>query len=224
MNLPFANDNHQRKYQCFVCGKNYLDFNEFKAHIIESHELGREFIICPLARCGSPVRDLRSHFAAKHPSEKEVPKIGQMKALIWKDQTKKDGKLKQRKPQFREGYLTSTKNGGKQMHYRSGMECDVYECLEAMPEVISYSVEPFKVQYTFEGNMHEYNPDLSIVFADGHTEIWEIKPSNQTHLPKNSAKWAACNQYCEARGYNFMVLTEVGMGKLKAKIKSQNLI
>ena len=184
MSLPFANDNHKRKYQCFVCGKNYVDFDEFKSHIIETHDEGREYIICPLARCGSPVRDLRAHFAAKHPSEKQIPKIGQMKALIWKDQTNKEGKLKQRKPKFREGYLTSTKNGGKQMHYRSGMECDVYECLEAMPEVISYSVEPFKVQYTFEGNMHEYNPDLSIVFADGHTEIWEIKPSNQTHLPK----------------------------------------
>lgn len=220
--FPFQKDD-KRKYQCFVCGKSHVDFEEYKQHIISSHEEGREFVICPLSRCKAPVRDVRAHFRAKHKDvpEKDIPKNGQMKALIWKDQSKKDGKLKQRKPKFREGYLISNKNGGKEMHYRSGMECDVYECLEAIPDIIAYDVEPFKVQYTFEGNVHEYNPDLRVLFADGHTEIWEIKPANQTHLPKNTAKWAACNQYCQARGYNFMVLTEVGMGKLKQQIKNQ---
>jgi hypothetical protein len=220
--LPFEKDNGKRKYVCFVCGVSHTDFKEFTTHIMENHEEGREFVKCPLERCQACVRDLPTHWKRAHPYEKQMPKIGQMKALIWKDQSKKDGKLKQRKPKFREGYLVSTKNGGKEMHYRSGMECDVYECLEAMPEVISYAVEPFKVQYTFEGNIHEYNPDLSIFFDDGRTEIWEIKPSNQTHLPKNSAKWAACDQHCQARGYTFMVLTEVGMGKLKQKIRNQN--
>lgn len=215
--LPFPNNN-VRTYQCFVCGINHTNLEDYKEHVL-THEEGRNYIICPLPRCGYPVRCLRTHFKSKHPNEK-IPTSGQMKALIWKDQTAKEGKLKQRKPKFREGYLLSTKNGGKEMHYRSGMECDVYECLEAMPEVISYSVEPFKVQYTFEGNTHEYNPDLSILFDDGHIEVWEIKPSNQTQLPKNSAKWAACDQHCQARGYAFMVLTEIGMGKLKQKIKN----
>ena len=222
MSLPFPKDNFKRKFQCFVCGQNYTDFEQYKSHIIENHEEGREFVICPLPRCGAPVRDLRMHFKAKHPSEQNIPKSGQMKAVIWKDQTnKKDGTLKQRKPKFREGYLTSPKNGGKEMHYRSGMECDVYECLEALKDVIGYEVEPFAVQYSFQGEIHDYNPDLKVYFADGRTEIWEIKPANQTHLPRNSAKWTACNQYCETRGFNFMVLTEVGMGKLKQQIKEQ---
>lgn len=222
MSLPFPTDNHKRKYQCFVCGQNYTDFEEYKKHIIENHEEGREFVICPLARCSAPVRDVRLHMKTKHPHEK-MPQTGQMKAMIWKDQTnKKDGKLKQRRPKFREGYLLSTKNGGKEMHYRSGMECDVYECLEAMNEVIGYDVEPFAVQYSFQGEIHEYNPDLKVLFDDGRIEIWEIKPANQTHLPRNSAKWTACNQYCQARGYNFMVLTEIGMSKLKQKIKAQD--
>jgi hypothetical protein len=217
--LPFPSDNGKRKYQCFVCGITFEEYENYKNHILESHEEGREFVICPLNRCGAPVRDLRSHYKSRHPYEKSVPKTGQMKAIIWKDQSsKKDGKLKQRKPKFREGYLISTKNGGKEMHYRSGMECNVYECLEAMTECIGYEVEPFKVQYSFMGEIHEYNPDLKVCFADGRIEIWEIKPSNQTHLPKNSAKWAACNQYCEARGYGFMVLTEIGMNKLKQSL------
>lgn len=218
--IPFAKNDGKRKHQCFVCGLQFESFDDYKIHVL-THEEGRHYVICPLDRCGAPVRCLRTHFKSNHPTE-ELPNSGQMKALIWKDQSsKKDGKLKQRKTRFREGYLISTKNGGKEMHYRSGMECDVYECLEAMPEIISYAVEPFKVQYSFQGEIHHYNPDLSVLFADGHTEIWEIKPANQTHLPINNAKWAACNQHCQARGYAFMVLTEVGMGKLKQKIKNQ---
>jgi hypothetical protein len=56
--------------------------------------------------------------------------------------------------------MVSNKNGGKEMHYRSGWECEVYECLEAIPEVLAYEVEPFKVQYSYLGEIHEYNPRL----------------------------------------------------------------
>ena len=214
----FEKDNGKRKYQCFVCGLVFEEYEDYKSHILETHDEGREYILCPLTRCGSPVRDMRLHFKCHHPSEK-LPKIGQMKALVWKDQGK-DGKLKQRKPNFREGYLTSNKNGGQQMHYRSGFECEVYECLEQMKEVMSYQVEPLKVQYSFMGEIHEYNPDLKIFFDDGRTEIWEIKPSNQTHLPKNLAKWQACQQHCDSRGYLFQVLTEKGLQNLKNNLKN----
>lgn len=221
--LPFTKNNGQRKFQCFICGTVFEQYEPYKDHIIQNHDEGREYITCPLKRCAAPVRDVRLHFASHHAGE-ALPKTGQMKAMIWKDQSSKTGKLKSRKPKFREGYLTSNKNGGKEMHYRSGMECDVYGFLEAMPEVISYEVEPFKVQYSFQGEVHDYNPDLKINFDDGHIEIWEIKPSNQTHLPKNTAKWESCQQHCQTRGYNFMVLTEIGMGKLKQKLKSENKI
>lgn len=217
-NLPFDKPAGKRRFQCFVCGNQFESYEEYKGHIVDSHEEGREYIICPLDRCGAPVRCVRTHFKAKHPYD-QMPKSGQMKAIIWKDKTGKGG-LKQRKPLFREGYMFSVKNGGKEMHYRSGMECDVYECLEAMLEVIGYEVEPFSVQYTFEGNIHDYNPDLKVSFSDGRIEIWEIKPANQTDLPRNKAKWTACNQYCQARGLGFMVLTEVGMSKLKQQIKT----
>lgn len=216
--LPF-NKSEQRQYTCFVCGLSFAGFDEFTGHILEKHEEGREYIRCPLDRCRACVRDLRQHFKVKHPSE-NMPKIGQLKATIWKDQNLKTGKLTQRKPKFREGYMFSTKNG-KEMHYRSGMECEVYECLEIMDEVIAYEVEPFPIQYSFQGEVHEYNPDLQIFFSNGKVAIWEIKPSNQTSLPKNSAKWSACQYFCETRGYEFMVLTEIGMGKIKQDLKNK---
>ena len=225
MTLPFNDDTHTRSYICFVCGIMYKNFEEFTEHIVETHEEGREYIKCPLQRCQACVRDLKQHFKTKHSGEK-IPKVGPMRAIIWKDQSPaKGGKLKSKKPHFRQGYLISTKNGGKEMHYRSGMECDVYECLEAMKEVIAYQVEPFKVKYTFckpgdTYDVHEYNPDLQVLFDDGHSEVWEVKPSDQTTLPVNQAKWTACKQHCEARGMGFMVLTEKGLGQLKQKIKN----
>jgi len=74
MTLPFSKDN-SRKWQCFVCGKSHNDFESFKAHIIEKHDEGREYVVCPLERCGAPVRDGRLHFKHKHPNEK-FPKKG----------------------------------------------------------------------------------------------------------------------------------------------------
>lgn len=217
MTLPFERDNGLRKYACFVCGRQFEVFDEFTAHIVETHEEGREYVRCPLERCQACVRDIRLHFKFKHQHE-PLPKNGQMKAMIWKDQGNK--KVKTRKPRFREGYMMSTKNG-KEMHYRSGKECELYECLEQMPEVLKYDVEPFAVKYfkPDTGEVHEYNPDLSIVFDDGHVEIWEVKPANQTHLKINQAKWTACQQHCEQRGWDFVVITEVGIEKLKKRVR-----
>lgn len=217
--LPFEKDN-KRKWQCFVCGMTHTNFEDFKTHVAENHEEGREYIVCPLPHCQAPVRDLKLHFKSIHPSA-PIPKNSQFKATIWKDQGKKGNKLKQRKPNFREGYLTSNKNGGKEMHYRSGYECDVYKCLESLQEVIAYDVEPFSVPYSFNGEAHHYHPDIKIVYDDGRTEIWEIKPSKQTHLPVNSAKWSAAQDYCEARGWEFLVITEKGIDKLKQRVRGQ---
>jgi hypothetical protein len=221
MSLPFVKDDGKRKYVCFVCGKSYQDFETFKEHILNTHELGREFVVCPLERCGAPVRDLKTHFKVKHPHD-PMPSVGQAKAIIWKDQGP-NGKMKKRKVNFRQGTMISIKNGGKEMKYLSGMECEFYECLEEHTDVIKYDVEPFAINYYFEGSPHRYFPDLSILFADGHIEIWEVKPSEQTDLPINEAKWAACQQHCAARGWDFIVQTERGLSLLKKKIKEQRL-
>lgn len=209
----------KRVYQCFVCGERLDTFDLFKEHITKNHEEGREYVICPLARCGAPVRDMKAHFKAKHPYDK-MPKTCASRAMIWKDISTKKGKMNTKMPHFREGYMISEKNK-REMHYRSGMECEVYELLERWDEVHAYEEEPFSVKYSFLGISHDYFPDLRITYKDGTTEIWEIKPSSQTQIGKNKAKWDACNNYCMARSWRFMVLTEKGMGKLRAKIQQQ---
>ena len=225
MTLPFDNTNkNQRKYQCFVCGRQYMSFSEFKEHILETHDEGREFVICPCEHCGAPVRDMRMHFKVKHPHS-PIPKKGMMKALVWKDMSPKKGNSKgkkTKKPKFREGYYESEKMK-KSLHYRSGYEATIYECLDSWHKVVAFEVEPFEIPYIYKGSGHKYIPDLLVHYKDGKKEVWEIKPANQTTLEKNTQKWRAAELALEHRGWKFVVVTEVGIDKLKQLVRNQFL-
>ena len=207
-----------RKYRCFVCGEDFYEYNEFTLHILEEHEEGREYIVCPKLSCGAPVRDLRSHFKACHRHD-EMPKGVQTKVTIWKDTSGKHTK----KPQHRKGDFVSAKNGGRLIHYRSGWECKCYELLEEWDDVIAYAAEPIKIPYMWKGTQHNYKPDIIIQFSDTRKELWEIKPANQKKLQQNKAKWAAAKEYCLARDWKFQVITEEGLARLNILLKEQNI-
>jgi DNA-directed RNA polymerase subunit RPC12/RpoP len=211
-------DANGRVFTCFICGKQFDLYNEYRDHIIDTHEEGREYIKCPA--CEAPVRDLKTHFSAKHPN-RALPKNCQLRAVVWFDF--KSGKKKTRKPKFREGYFESKKNNCS-LHYRSGYECEVYELLEQDGDVVTFAVEPYKVPYYHEGKWLEYIPDLRVNYMGGKVEIWEIKPSTQTRLEKNKDKWKAMEVYAEKLGWQFKVITETEIGRLRVKIKQQRLI
>lgn len=213
----------KRKFQCFVCGKNYETIESMNEHILLEHDEGREFIKCPT--CNYCVRDLKTHFSVKHPN-RMMPSGVQTRVGIWHDfKPGKDGKQNKttRKVKFRSGTFSSIKCG-KDFQYRSGMECEFYALLESDLDVISFDAEPFKIPYFHKGDWHNYLPDIRVNFVDGSTEIWEIKPANQTHYEQNKCKWAAANNFCSNLGWGFVVLTEVGLGKLKTKLKQQQLM
>jgi hypothetical protein len=212
-------DKHKRKYQCFVCGVQFTDYFEYKEHILKNHDEGREYIVCPLKRCGAPVRDMRMHFKVKHPHD-NVNKIhkGPMRALIWKDH----GGKKTRKPKFRKGKHLSTKMN-KYFSYDSGWEKTVLELLDEDTTVKSYEAQPFQIDYINQGQVHKYTPDMYITFVDEHVEVWEVKPSNQTAIRKNKDKWFYAEEACKVRGWGFEVITEQGIEQLKKKVRNQNL-
>ena len=213
-------DKNVRHWQCFVCGKQFDGYDEYKTHILDEHEEGREFIKCPVDTCCAPVRDLKSHYAVKHPN-RTMPKNCQNRAIVWFDF--KNGKKKTRKPKFRTGHFDSKKNG-KSLPYKSGYECEVYELLEQDAEVVSFIVEPYKVPYLHDGEWHDYLPDLRVNFLGGKVEIWEIKPSTQTRVKQNLDKWKAIKPYAENLGWEFKVITETEIGKLRVRIKQQQFI
>lgn len=211
---------NKRKWGCFVCGRNYDNFADYKDHIGTEHEEGREYITCPA--CKAPVRDLKLHFKAKHPN-RLMPKNSQTRVATWFDfKPGKDGKKRRqtKKPKFRTGFFESKKNGCE-IFYRSGLEEKFYNLLEQDNDVIGFCAEPFKVPYFWQGKWHDYVPDLRVNYIDSSTEIWEIKPATQTTYDQNQAKWASMNDHAINMGWNFVVQTEVGLGKLERKISKQ---
>jgi hypothetical protein len=210
----------KKKLRCFVCGRDFNSYEEFKEHIIDEHEEGREYLMC--GYCGAPVRDVRLHYKVKHPGV-EMPKDGQMRATVWYDFSGKRKKPQKKVPNFKEGYHASPKNNFQAMHYRSGYEKEVYTLLDEYNDVDSYEVEPQDcvTEYYWDGKMKKYHPDLKVRFKDGRIEVWEIKPSNQTDYPINTAKWDSCAKNMGQRGWTFSVKTEQGIERLKRKVKSQ---
>lgn len=219
--LPFEKGKEQvRKYTCFVCGVLFSNPEDYKKHILEKHEEGREFVLCPLERCNFPVRDLRTHYKVKHPHDKMPAVNGMTRALVWKDFKEKGTRGKTKKPKFREGWYESRKMQ-KALHYRSGYEARIYEYLDQDVEVLAFDVEPFEINYLHKGRQHKYIPDIIVHLTNNKTEIWEVKPSTQTLLEQNQNKWNAAAAACKARGWEFIVITEVGIEKLKNKVKNQ---
>lgn len=220
----FDNARGQRRYQCFVCGMVLATFEAYKEHIVDKHEEGREYVLCPVQFCKAPVRDLRTHFKVKHAGIPMPEVNGMTRALIWKDMpakgVTKKGELKTKRPKFKEGWHDSSKCQ-KRFHYRSGYEATIYECLDADSDVIAYDVEPFELPYIYKGTEHKYTPDIIVHFTTGRTEVWEVKPSCQTMMEKNKCKWYAATNMCKTRGWEFAVITETGIDKLKLKVRKQ---
>ena len=142
MTLPFGDSSG--KHVCFCCGMQFSEYEEFRSHIIESHEEGREFVRCPLEHCKAPVRDVKLHMKVKHPSFDLCNFKGQARAIIWHDFSAKGKKT--RKPRFKQGKYESTKTG-KTLGYRSGLEEKLYKVLDQHDEVMSFYSEPFNIDY-----------------------------------------------------------------------------
>lgn len=218
MTLPFGDSTG--KYVCFCCGIQYSEYDEFKNHIIESHEEGREYVRCPLEHCKAPVRDVKLHMKVKHPAFDMRNFKGQARAIIWHDFSAKGKKT--RKPRFKQGRYESTKTG-KTLGYRSGLEEKLYKILDQHDDVMSFYSEPFNIDYIHRGQAHKYTPDLIVNFMDGRRQVWEVKPSNQTDLEMNKDKWRAAEEACKLRGWSFEVFTEQRIDKLAVEVRRQKL-
>ncbi len=208
------------KYCCFCCGVQFSEYQEFKLHILNDHEEGRDFVRCPLNHCGAPVRDVKLHLKVKHPGFKVDNFKGQTRAIIWNDFSSKGKKT--RKPKFKQGKYESTKTG-KMLTYRSGLEEKLYKILDQDENVMSFYSEPFNIDYIHKGKAHKYIPDLIVNFMDGSRSLWEVKPSNQTNLEQNKNKWKAAEKACKIRGWKFEVYTETKIKKLEMEVKKQIL-
>lgn len=201
-----------KNFCCFVCDSIFETLEEFRSHIVTEHEEGTDFILCPCPECQIPVRDLRTHVILKHPGF-VVPEGYPLRPIILRDSKFK----KKRNTAFKQGNFYSKKNN-KTYFFRSGLEAECYKILENKRDIAKYAVESLEIEYNYEGKIRRYIPDILVEYNNGKKEVWEIKPKNQTKMPKNLAKWKAADEYCRRRNMEFMVLTERGIKMLKKKI------
>lgn len=120
--------------------------------------------------------------------------------------------------------------------YRSSWELKAFNWCDQRSNVLVWSSEETIIPYKspVDGQAHRYFVDLKFTIknADGTntTYLAEIKPAKFTQKPvtpsrkskryieecfmyaTNQAKWDAARQFCERKGYKFIILTEKELG------------
>ena len=138
------------------------------------------------------------------------------------------------KGKFRPQNYKKYKGDPTKIIYRSGWELKFMKYLDRQPEVLLWSSEENFIPYKspIDNKWHRYFPDFWVKTSKGETLI-EIKPKKQTKPPKenpkhrrrylkevrtwgiNEAKWKAAEIYCENRGWNWKIMTEVTLNNTK---------
>jgi hypothetical protein len=127
--------------------------------------------------------------------------------------------------------------GSKVPFARSGPEFVLMRFFDKNENVIAWNSEGLKIPYLspLDKKTHNYFPDFIIQMKNKEgiikTQIIEYKPSRETKPPriskkrnmktvlyesnlyaKNQAKWNAAKIFCEARGWEFVIITEKDLG------------
>lgn len=87
-----------------------------------------------------------------------------------------------------------------------------YQCLEYIdtdPETDRYEYESIHIKYTHpDGYVRNYIPDFLVYYTDGSIHLAEAKYTTEIDDPVNQAKFAAAQDYCNERGWKFVIWTE----------------
>jgi DNA-directed RNA polymerase subunit RPC12/RpoP len=217
---------------CWICGDEAPNKEELLDHMHEAHKEGSDYLRCP--ECNLFLKDLIVHYQCMHPGlplPTGVPLRVQTKLIDRNDLWRKEQRKKKKRSRFKQGFFESTKNG-KQLHYRSGWEKEVYKILERAFSVKSYKGEPFAIPYMVRGLKKNYWPDILVKFTDDTILLVEVKPLSQCpdkdgicdnfEQTKNDAKWQAAEKLCQKRGWFFVVWTERAIKQL-SRLESNRL-
>lgn len=97
--------------------------------------------------------------------------------------------------------------------FESSLERDWLVQLDFLPEVTELQVQPFKVDYTYEGRVRRYTPDMAAVWTrDGQAQmvVYEVKPADALRADWSlyRPRFVAATRYCRARGWRFKIVNE----------------
>lgn len=116
--------------------------------------------------------------------------------------------------------------------YRSSWELKFMSRMDLNPDVVSWASEEVVVPYhdPVKKRGRRYFPDFLVKMGDGTVYMVEIKPEKERVMPRkgkksektflaeaatyltNSAKWEAAREFCKARGWAFMLMSERDLG------------
>jgi hypothetical protein len=118
--------------------------------------------------------------------------------------------------------------------YRSSWELRVMKYLDEQPNVIWWASEELPIPYKspIDQKVHRYFPDFIARIRQVNKEVTvviEVKPFNQTQMPKqkrktqkflqeiatyaiNQEKWRAADLFCKEHGWQFKIITEKELG------------
>jgi len=132
------------------------------------------------------------------------------------------------KPRHPEKYVGDV----NKIRFMSSWELQTDKFLDDNVNVLRWSSEEIAIPYIkpTDGKTHKYYPDYWVEYRNKAgkvvSEIWEVKPKNQTQQPRsrgknkktqlresitwaiNIAKWEAATQFCNKYGLKFRIITE----------------
>lgn len=121
------------------------------------------------------------------------------------------------------------------IEFRSSWELKCMKNFDLSQDIVAWNSEDVKIKYIHpkDGLYHTYFMDFLIVDKNKKVHLIEVKPYKETVPPKpqgkkkarylkecltyeiNQAKWAYARKYCQARGWNFVILTEKSISNLR---------
>lgn len=109
------------------------------------------------------------------------------------------------------GYFPSRKIG-RQVAFESLLERNYFFLLEYDPEVENFCEQPLDITFLHNGKKRHYYPDVAVE-RNGQIHIVEIKPSSKLNDVKLIPKFLSGINYCNAKDYQYRIITEKHMDK-----------
>ena len=140
------------------------------------------------------------------------------------------------KGKFRPKNYKKYKGDFREVIYRSSWELKFMQYCDTNKSIVKWSSEEIVIPYRspVDNRIHRYFPDFYVKYKDIkgklQEKVIEIKPAKQVKEPKmqkrrtkkyvsevftyatNQAKWAAAEDFCKDRKWEFQILTEKELG------------
>ena len=155
----------------------------------------------------------------KSKSESHKQKISEHMKSYWGEETNRERQSLEQAERVKNGLLTKCtrvhgyfnnpkKSSKPDVYYRSLFELNAILHLESNEDVISYTFEPYNIEYSFEGKVRHYIVDCLVEYNDGTKCIVEFKPNCHVTHDKNVAKFQSAQKFANDNGFIFEIWTE----------------